>query len=55
VIGSKPYEAAAEIFGKPVVIAGFRTARRDAVVLMLIRQINEGRRGRERIYARRDA
>jgi hydrogenase expression/formation protein HypD len=54
VIGSKPYEPAAQIFGKPVVIAGFEPLDVMQSTLMLIRQINEGRRGRERIHARRD-
>ncbi len=43
VIGSKPYEPAAEIFGKPVVIAGFEPLDVMQSTLMLIRQINEGR------------
>lgn len=52
VIGSKPYEPAAEIFGKPVVIAGFEPLDVMQSTLMLIRQINEGRFEVENEYTR---
>ncbi|MFN3131721.1 hydrogenase formation protein HypD [Roseibium sp.] len=52
VIGSKPYEPAAEIFGKPVVIAGFEPLDVMQATLMLIRQINEGRSEVENEYTR---
>ncbi|MBO9418161.1 hydrogenase formation protein HypD [Labrenzia sp. R4_2] len=52
VIGSKPYEPAAEIFGKPVVIAGFEPLDVMQSTLMLIRQINEGRFAVENEYTR---
>ncbi|OJJ13505.1 hydrogenase formation protein HypD [Alphaproteobacteria bacterium AO1-B] len=52
VIGSKPYEPAAEIFGKPVVIAGFEPLDVMQSTLMLIRQINEGRSEVENEYTR---
>jgi hydrogenase expression/formation protein HypD len=43
VIGSAPYEHFAEEYGKPVVIAGFEPLDVMAAVLMLVRQVNEGR------------
>ncbi len=43
VIGSRPYEHFAETFQKPVVIAGFEPLDVMQAVLMLVRQINEGR------------
>jgi hydrogenase expression/formation protein HypD len=52
VIGSKPYEPAAQIFGKPVVIAGFEPLDVMQSTLMLIRQINEGRFEVENEYTR---
>jgi hydrogenase expression/formation protein HypD len=52
VIGSKPYEAAAEKYGKPVVIAGFEPLDVMQSVLMLIRQVNEGRAEVENEYTR---
>ena len=52
VIGSKPYEAAAAKYKKPVVIAGFEPLDVMQSVLMLIRQINEGRAEVENEYAR---
>ncbi|WP_395174500.1 hydrogenase formation protein HypD [Roseibium alexandrii] len=52
VIGSKPYEPAAEIFRKPVVIAGFEPLDVMQSTLMLIRQINEGRFEVENEYTR---
>jgi hydrogenase expression/formation protein HypD len=52
VIGSKPYEAGAELYRKPVVIAGFEPLDVMQSVLMLIRQINEGRNEVENQYTR---
>ena len=52
VIGSRPYEAAARSYGKPVVIAGFEPLDVMQSVLMLIRQINEGRAEVENEYSR---
>jgi hydrogenase expression/formation protein HypD len=52
VIGSKPYEAAAEKYQKPVVIAGFEPLDVMQSVLMLIRQVNEGRAEVENEYTR---
>lgn len=52
VIGSRPYEAVAEKYAKPVVIAGFEPLDVMQSVLMLIRQINEGRAEVENEYTR---
>ncbi len=52
VIGSRPYEAAASAYGRPVVIAGFEPLDVMQSVLMLIRQINEGRAEVENEYSR---
>ncbi|MBD1545470.1 hydrogenase formation protein HypD [Roseibium aggregatum] len=52
VIGSKPYEAGAELYRKPVVICGFEPLDVMQSVLMLIRQINEGRYEVENQYTR---
>jgi len=52
VIGSKPYEAAVEKYKKPVVIAGFEPLDVMQSVLMLIRQVNEGRAEVENEYSR---
>ena len=52
VIGSRPYEAAVRAYGKPVVIAGFEPLDVMQSVLMLIRQINEGRAEVENEYTR---
>jgi len=52
VIGSAPYRAAVERHGKPVVIAGFEPLDVMQSVLMLIRQINEGRAEVENEYTR---
>jgi len=52
VIGSKPYEAAAEHYRKPVVIAGFEPLDVMQSVLMLVRQVNEGRAEVENEYTR---
>jgi len=43
VIGSRPYEYFAEEYGKPVVIAGFEPLDVMQAILMLVRQVNEGR------------
>lgn len=43
VIGSRPYEYFAEEFQKPVVIAGFEPLDVMQAILMLIRQLNQGR------------
>ncbi len=43
VIGSQPYEFFAEEYHKPVVIAGFEPLDVMQAILMLIRQVNEGR------------
>ena len=52
VIGSQPYAKFAEDYGKPVVIAGFEPLDVMQSVLMLIRQINEGRCAIENEYTR---
>jgi hydrogenase expression/formation protein HypD len=52
VIGSRPYERFAESYGKPVVIAGFEPLDVLQAVLMLIRQLNEGRSEVENEFAR---
>ncbi|MCP4696961.1 MAG: hydrogenase formation protein HypD [Gammaproteobacteria bacterium] len=52
VIGSRPYEPFAEKFQKPVVIAGFEPLDVMQSVLMLIRQLNEGRYEVENEYTR---
>ncbi len=52
VIGSAPYEAVVEAYGKPVVIAGFEPLDVMQSVLMLIRQLKEGRVEVENEYAR---
>ena len=43
VIGSQPYEFFAEEYCKPVVIAGFEPLDVMQAILMLVRQLNEGR------------
>ncbi len=43
VIGSRPYEAFAERYHQPVVIAGFEPLDVMQAILMLVRQVNEGR------------
>lgn len=52
VIGSEPYEAAAQKFRKPVVIAGFEPLDVMQSTLMVIRQINAGRYEVENEYTR---
>ncbi|HEX5338083.1 MAG TPA: hydrogenase formation protein HypD [Gallionella sp.] len=52
VIGSHPYEYFAEEFNKPVVIAGFEPLDVMQAVLMLVRQLNEGRAEVENEFSR---
>ena len=52
VIGSQPYEYFAEEFAKPVVISGFEPVDVMQSVLMLVRQLNEGRAEVENQYTR---
>ena len=52
VIGSDPYVFFAEEFAKPVVIAGFEPLDVMQAVLMLVRQVNEGRHEVENQYGR---
>ncbi|MEQ1637743.1 MAG: hydrogenase formation protein HypD [Methylococcales bacterium] len=52
VIGSQPYEIFAERYTKPIVIAGFEPLDVMQSVLMLIRQLNEGRHEVENEYSR---
>lgn len=52
VIGSRPYECFAEKYQKPVVIAGFEPLDVMQAVLMLVRQVNEGRAEVENEFTR---
>ncbi|MFN4148277.1 MAG: hydrogenase formation protein HypD, partial [Rhodocyclaceae bacterium] len=52
VIGSRPYEFIAEEYRKPVVIAGFEPLDVMQAILMLIRQVNEGRSEVENEFTR---
>ncbi|MBL8328491.1 MAG: hydrogenase formation protein HypD [Rubrivivax sp.] len=52
VIGSQPYEHFAEEYAKPVVIAGFEPLDVMQAVLMLVRQVNEGRAEVENEFTR---
>ncbi|HJV60089.1 MAG TPA: hydrogenase formation protein HypD [Albitalea sp.] len=52
VIGSQPYEHFAEEYRKPVVIAGFEPLDVMQSILMLVRQVNEGRAEVENEFAR---
>jgi hydrogenase expression/formation protein HypD len=52
IIGSQPYEFFAEEFRKPVVIAGFEPLDVMQAILMLVRQINEGRAEVENEFTR---
>ncbi len=52
VIGSRPYEHFAREYRKPVVIAGFEPLDVMQAILMLIRQLNEGRAEVENQYVR---
>jgi hydrogenase expression/formation protein HypD len=52
VIGTRPYHAFAENYLKPVVIAGFEPLDVMQAILMLVRQINDGRHVVENEYIR---
>ncbi len=52
VIGSRPYEFFAEEYRKPVVIAGFEPLDVMQAILMLVRQVNEGRCAVENEFTR---
>ncbi len=52
VIGSEPYEMIAGRYGKPVVIAGFEPLDILQAILMLLRQVNEGRAEVENEFTR---
>ncbi|MDR3465127.1 MAG: hydrogenase formation protein HypD [Xanthobacteraceae bacterium] len=52
VIGTQPYEFFAEEFGQPVVIAGFEPVDVMQAILMLVRQVNDGRHEIENQYIR---
>jgi len=52
VIGSRPYEQFAREFKKPVVIAGFEPLDVMQAILMLIRQVNDGRAEVENEFTR---
>ena len=52
VIGSRPYERFASDYGRPVVIAGFEPLDVLQAILMLVRQVNEGRAEVENEFTR---
>ena len=52
VIGSQPYEYFAEEYERPVVIAGFEPLDVMQAILMLVRQLNEGRAEVENEFTR---
>ena len=52
VIGSQPYEYFAEEYERPVVIAGFEPLDVMQAILMLVKQINEGRAEVENEFSR---
>lgn len=52
VIGSRPYEGFARDYRKPVVIAGFEPLDVMQAILMLVRQVNEGRHVVENEFTR---
>jgi hydrogenase expression/formation protein HypD len=52
VIGSRPYEPFADDYGKPVVIAGFEPLDVMQAILMLVRQVNDGRAEVENEFTR---
>ena len=52
IIGSRPYEFFAEEYRKPVVIAGFEPLDVMLAILMLLRQINDGRAEVENQFTR---
>ncbi len=52
VIGTRPYEYFAEEYGRPVVIAGFEPLDVMQAILMLVRQLNDGRAEVENEFTR---
>jgi len=52
VIGSAPYERFARTWGRPVVISGFEPLDLMQSILMLVRQVNEGRAEVENQFTR---
>lgn len=52
VIGTEPYAFFAEEFEKPVVVAGFEPLDLMQAILMLVRQVNDGRHEVENQYGR---
>jgi len=52
IIGSQPYEFFAEEYAKPVVIAGFEPLDVMQAILMLVRQLNDGRAEVENEFTR---
>ncbi len=52
IIGSQPYEFFAEEYRKPVVIAGFEPLDVMQAILMLVRQVNDGRSEVENEFTR---
>ncbi len=52
IIGTRPYEYFADEYRKPVVIAGFEPLDILQAILMLVRQVNEGRHAVENEYRR---
>ena len=52
IIGSRPYEHFAEEYRKPVVIAGFEPLDVMQAILMLVRQLNQGRAEVENEFTR---
>jgi len=52
IIGSQPYDYFAEEYAKPVVIAGFEPLDVMQAILMLVRQVNEGRAEVENEFSR---
>jgi hydrogenase expression/formation protein HypD len=52
IIGTKPYESFAREFHKPVVVTGFEPLDVVQAILMLVRQINDGRAEVENQYIR---
>jgi hydrogenase expression/formation protein HypD len=52
VIGSRPYDFIAAEYGRPVVVAGFEPLDVAQAILMLVRQVNDGRHEVENQYIR---
>ena len=52
VVGNRPYRFVPEVYGKPLVVAGFEPLDILASVVMLLRQIREGRCEVENQYSR---